>query len=258
MAKLNEIIGAEEHKKSAINILLQDTAKSFSKPERYVGYTERFEPKAVDENGNSESVDVTDKEVEATVKTELLFLADQIGDIFNITLSKEETNASGNAKANLIIDGEDYGSYSAISFLALGKMLVRLREIYDKIPLRDTAKRWEQIQSNERSERWQSNTESKDKLKKMLRFQQFNDLTGKHDFKIEKWTDDVPIGKVHRTYFSGATDVHTKAMLLQRIDKIIVAVDNARIRANQCEAVQVKLMDRLFDYLHKDLFSAKS
>lgn len=258
MTKLSQIIGAYENKKSTINVVLQDTKKSFSKPERYSGHNESFVPFSVGEDGQTEQVDTTNKPVETTVKTELKFLAEQVSSVFDLALAKEETNSSGRAVSELKINGISFGSYSATTYLALGKMLVQLRDTYNAIPLRDTTKNWSKYESTDKSEKWISEAEAKLRTKKKLVFRQFDDPSGKHPFQVKEYTEDVNIGKVSKIYISGAIDVHGKAMLLQRIDEIIVAVDDARIRANECEAVKVSLTAGLFDYIHKDLFSAES
>lgn len=253
MAILHEVIGAFESKKSTINTIIADTKKSFSKTEKYQGHVETFIPLSEGENGVQEIVETTSKNVETTVKTELLYLQENLAGIIDLALSREETNSSGKATSELVVNGVSFGTYSATTYLCLLDSLRKLRELYNNIPLRDTAKSWT---LNENTNKWQtfvSDAESRIRTKKKLVFKQFDDPTGKHAPQIKEWTEDVPIGKMNKIHFSGGIDVSLKANILQKIDELISAAENARIRANQCEAVQVKLMNKVFDYIHKDL-----
>lgn len=254
MTKLAQGIAVLEAKKGASNSIFLDTEKTFSKPEKFTGFHEEFYPLSEGENGKVEKVDTSSKEVETTVIEQVEFLQKHVGEVWNLVLSKEETNSSGNAKADLIVDGVNFGVYSATTFLALKSQLTQLRNLYKNIPLRDTAKTW--MPDKNRKNIYKTSEDRRIRTAKKTNYKTFPDSTGKFPDQIKEWNEDVPIGTIGKVHYSGAISAMEKGELLSRIDQLISAVDDARVRANDCEFVKVELHNKLFDFIHKGLNSA--
>jgi hypothetical protein len=188
-------------------------------------------------------------EVVTTVKEKLNYAKTAVIKAIDATLSKEETNASGEAKAALEVDGTLFGEFSAISLLALEKYLVNIRDEYKDIPTLDPAKTWV------------SETASGKGLKIAGPFEAFRSMkekkviqlaaaTEKHPEQVQLDMVDVQVGKYETTYYSGRLTPGEKSTLLDKIDRLILAVKQAKQAANQAQVIQVNVGKALFDYIH--------
>lgn len=249
MTKLAQGIAVLEAKKGVGNSIILDTEKTFSKNEKFNGFKETFSPFTEKEDGTSEKVDETSKEVETTVPEQLDYFRKYVGEVWDLILSKEETNSGGQAKADLIVEGVNLGTYSATTYLALKAQLTQLRKLYQGIPLRDTSKVW--MPSNNGANIFRTTEDSKIRTKKKTNYQSFPDSTGKFPDQIKEYNEDVPIGTMKKVYFSGAISAIEKGELLSRIDTLIASVDDARVRANECEFIKVDLISKIFNFIHK-------
>ena len=98
--KLHEILAVEQDRKNRANIVIGETKKPFTK------HTTDFEglvKKYVPTEENAEEIPDETKEISLTVKEALDRALIPVAVAINATLSKEETNASGKAKAELIV-----------------------------------------------------------------------------------------------------------------------------------------------------------
>ena len=73
--------------------------------------------------------------------------------------------------------------------------------------------------------------------------------TKEHPAQIEKWADDVKIGRITDTTWCSMYSPAEKSALIGRIQELLAAVKQARQRANCQEVVDVKIANSLVQYI---------
>ena len=76
------------------------------------------------------------------------------------------------------------------------------------------------------------------------------EATKEHPAQIDKWTEDVKVGRYLVHTNSGMITPATKAEILGRLDKLAQAAKQARMRANTAEVVQWKVGKTLMDFIN--------
>jgi hypothetical protein len=189
------------------------------------------------------------KEVVTTVKEKLDYTKGAVIKAIDATLSKEETNASNTANAELEVNGVKFGTWSATSLLALEKYLVRIRDLYKNIPTFDPSRSWSRETTSGR-DMYQSNLDVKYRTVKKQKVLTLAQATDKHPAQAQVIMDEVQVGKYDTLYFTGRVSPAEKSDLLTRVDDLVLAVKQAREKANQTQVKQVKLGEALFNYIH--------
>ena len=75
------------------------------------------------------------------------------------------------------------------------------------------------------------------------------EATEKHPAQVEVYYEDIPVGYWTTVKFSGALPAKRVSTLLERVEKLQQAVKFAREEANNAEAVDKHVGDRVFGYL---------
>jgi hypothetical protein len=96
-----------------------------------------------------------------TVPEKLAYVQGALSKGIDATLSMEETNSSGNAKAELSVNGTPFGTFSATSLLAMEKWLDSVLELYKSIPTLDPTKAWTKDATAGRKGEYKSAEETK-------------------------------------------------------------------------------------------------
>ncbi len=214
--------------------------------EGFIKIYEAFDEEASNTNNKDE------KNVVTTVSSKILYIKDAISEGLRAQLSKEETNSSGNAKSKLMVNGTDFGTLSATSLLALEKEMVLIRKVYSVIPTLDPAKEWEPDKMAE-EDMFKTSPHKTFRTSKIEDFKTIVQPTKEHPAQIAKMVKDVTVGHYLTTYKSGKISPLMKSKMLKRIDDIILAVKQARSKANQAEVVETNIGSDLIDYINKDL-----
>ena len=248
MGMLHQLLSCEgDLAQQSRNILDVECLNTFTKKEDlFDGVLKNYV--SFDQNG--EQIPPEKKELVTTVAEKLDYAKDAMIKAIDATISKEETNASGTAKAPLMLDdGTDFGTLSATSLIALEKYLVRIREVYKAIPTVDPARSWTKDATQARAiyvapvETKFRSVEKLDVITKAVATDKFPAQT-----ELVKYV--VQVGKYETTYSTGRLQPIEKSNLLTKIDTLIQAVKQARQQANQAQVVNVKLGDKVFTYIN--------
>jgi len=200
-------------------------------------------------NEGEELIPPETKEVVTTVKEKLDYVKESVIRSLDATISKEETNASGEAKAELVVKGVSFGTFAATTYIALERFLTRIREQYKAIPTLDPARAWETEKQSGRN-LYQASPEVKYRTVKKTKVITLAPPTDKHPAQTQLVQDEVQVGKYDTTYTSGRLSPGEKFTLLSNIDELILAVKQAKEMANQAEAKQIKLGEAIFSFIH--------
>lgn len=245
--KLHELLAVEQDRKHKATKAIGEANSTFTKKTPYFdGMVKRYV--AMEED--SEQIPDEVKGIVTTVKQKLdETLADVIQGL-DAVISKEETNCSNVAKAELLVNGESLGTFSATSLLALESQLSKVRELYAEIPVLDPTNKWifdaqEGVYKTEPEVKFRSVKRPKVIVK--------YEATKEHPAQTELLYLDFQIGKYETVYTSGRIPVTQKNELLRRIDNLIEAVKVARSKANSVDVNNIKIGKKLFDFIHKDI-----
>jgi hypothetical protein len=201
----------------------------------------------VSKEADSELVPPEGKEVISTVQEQLGYIAESFVKALDATVSKEQTNSSGNAKASLLIGTTEF-SLSATSLLAMEKYLTKYRDLCKVIPSLDESKVWSKDDSTTRAIKKTDKQLTYRSMKRKVPLV-LSQATEKFPAQVQIQEIDVQVGAYEQTLYSGRITSLEKSNLLAKIDSLLLAVKTAREEANQTEAVQIKIGQVIIDYL---------
>lgn len=243
MARLNQIIAVEKGVKSRSFQELTDAHQTLQKPALLTGIARTYRPK--DDEGEQlppESTKVQIRAEEIIQQTAAILTR-----LFDITATKDWTN--GAARADVVVDGQTLLAQVPVTYLLfLEKQLVDLHTFVKKLPTLDAAETWNFDAS---ADCWATEPVQTVKTKKIPRNHIKAEATDKHPAQVEIFHEDVVVGYWRTVKFSGALPARRVSELLDRVEKLQQAVKFAREEANNTEAVDQKVGDKVFQFLFR-------
>jgi hypothetical protein len=248
MAKLHELLAVESDLEGKYKRITGETRKTFKdRPAHFIGSIRTYHP-----FDDDDKVDYPEEyqALATTVEERLDYTAKAIEPYFDALLQKESTNQV--AKADLVVDGEEIAKDLPATFLlGMESRLKYLRGVYEQIPTLPVSVDWEKDASWGKNVYRMTHPEEKLKTVKQFKSQVLYEATEHHPAQIEKWDENVAVGKFVKRIWSGAISSAEKAELLGRIDKLITAVKKARQRANTAEVVKNQVGKDIMDFIHR-------
>lgn len=243
---LHQLLAVKDDLEKKAQMILNETETTFTKrQDHFDGVRKNYVPK--EEGG--EQLPSEAKEIVTTVADKLDYTKQSVIKAIDARLSLEETNASGTANAEVVLeDGTVFGTFSSISLLALEDSLSKIRAVYKNIPTLDPAQVWNSDPTQKNV--YRTNEEVKFRVIKRNEPLVLYPATDKHPAQTQVVTNDVQVGRWVSTSFSGRISPLEKSNLLQRVDDLIIAVKKAKAKANQVQAIQVKVGEKLFNYIN--------
>lgn len=239
--KLFQLVVIEAEVKGAVEKLKSETMKLFKSGGHFEGLSKEYKP--LSENGDP--LPREDKQVVTTVPARLDWTRKPFVALFDYEVSRDATNQI--AKADVIVNGEVIAkSVPASSLLTFEKQLRSVREYYDAIPTLDLATKWEPAAQESL---WQSGPDLSYRYRKESSAVVLYPATKEHPAQVKEVTNDVHVGTFKLMSFSGKVHPRDKADCLTRIDQLIEAVKDARMRANDIGVIDVKIGDAFFNFI---------
>lgn len=246
--KLHELLAVEQDRKHKANQALGEAKKTFTKNDpHFDGMLKHY----VSFEEDADQVPDETKEIVTTVKQKLDECMKILVASIDASISKEETNAAGVAKAELKIDNQSFGEFSATSLLALEGHLNRLQDLYASLPVLDQTRKWDfDVQTNVFRTPEEVKFRSVKRPKVVVKYE----ATKEHPAQTELLNLDIQVGKYETTYFSGKVTASQKKEMLDRIGKLLEATKIARSKANNAQVKNTKIAEEIFNYIHQDVF----
>lgn len=252
--KLHELLAALNDSEARSNMVQSEASDTFSKKANHFIGSEKtlkmFDEKDAHlEGANAQSVELT-----TTVGAKLKYIQRDIARWWDAFLQKEATNQD--ARADLVVGEVKIASdLPAAFFLGMEKELKSLRKVYEAIPTLQPGVRWERdpnltAQDNSGGVYRSATPLKKLKTKQSIEHKVLVPGDQHHPAQVEKWTEQVPVGEFTEETFSGMVTPAEKSGMLQRITKLITAVRQARMRANNTEVKKLAVGKSLFKYIH--------
>ena len=245
--KLHEILAVEGDLEKVAGNIIAEAKNTFNKKANLfmgtIKTAEMFE----------DGVPVPTPEIirrEETVPSKLGYVGKAVSRWLDVVYQKECANQT--ASADLIVDGLTLGKSLPSTFLlGLETKVKRLRDMYIEMPTLQPGINWKEAPDEGKDvfrteapmERFITNKQVKSTV--------LYEATKEHPAQIDKWTEDVKVGRylVHTT--SGMITPARKSEILDRLDKLAQAAKAARMRANTEEVlVSHKIGKTLMDYIN--------
>jgi hypothetical protein len=244
--KLHELLAVEQDRKNKATEAIGEAKKVFTKNDPFFdGMVKKY----IAFEDDTEQIPDETKEIGKTVKQQLEDAQAAVISAIDATVSKEETNCSNTAKAELKVDNVVFGTFSATTLLALESQLNKILDLYQAIPVLDTTKKWQfdaQIGVYKTEE---VKFRSVKRPKVIVKYE----ATDKHPAQTELLSLDFQVGKYETTYLSGKISVVQKNEMVKRIERMLEAVKIARSKANNTEVIKADLGKKIFDFIQKDI-----
>lgn len=207
------------------------------------GIARTYQPK--DEEG--EQLPPESTKVQVRSEDVLRHVSATLTRLFDVTAIKDATNCV--AKANVVVDKQTLLTDVPVSYLLfLEKQLTDLHAFIKKLPVLDAAETWN---FNDSADCWSTEPVRTLRTKKVPRNHVKAEATEKDPAQVEVYYEDVTIGYWTTVKFSGALPAKRVSELLDRVEKLQHAVKFAREEANNAEAVDRKVGDKIFGYLFR-------
>lgn len=227
--KLNQIIAIEKGVKSRASQSVNENYKLIQKPELFSGFDKKYQPK--DEEG--EKLPNENKFVQYQGQVVLQQLQKSMTDLFEVTARKDWTNMV--AKADVVVDGNTVIQGAPVTFLLfLEKSLTDLRTFVSNLPTLDPAEDWS-VDAN--SGLYKTAPVSTHRTKKVQKPLVMFPATPEHPAQTQMVTEDIIAGFWTTVKLSGAVAKPQVAAYLEKIEKLIKSVKEAREEANMTQEV---------------------
>lgn len=240
--KLNQVIAIEKGVKSRAYAVISELVKTIQKAELFNGVARTYQPKTED----GETLPPERKHVQFNVKDILGSLRLSQSDLYDTTAQKDIANTA--ARANVLVDGDEVlPELPVTTLLFLEKQLTDLRTFVDALPVLDSSEAWEYDPNSGLQKAVPVQTA---RTKKEQRALVLYPATDKHPAQTQMVTEDVPAGIWTTVRQSGAMPKPQKEIIANRVEKLLIAVKEARERANDIDAsAKPQIGARVFNYL---------
>lgn len=242
MAKLNQIIAIEKGVKSRVYGELTNLFKTIQKGDLFNGISRSYQK--LDDEG--EDLPAEKKKVQLTASDALKRTESIVSELMDVTARKDWSNNT--ATADLVVDGETLVSDVPVTFLLfLEKQLTDIRKFVDTLPTLDSSEDWNQ---DANSGLFKTPPTATHRTKKVAKPIVLYDATEHHPAQTQMVNEDVLVGHWHTVKESGALPAPRKQELIDKVEKLINAVKQAREEANSSEEVKApNVGEAIFGYL---------
>jgi len=253
---LNTALGLRESKESVAKNAIQDNLNKFKKNQGIF----KGERKTFNARPGCPDIETQRSHVltESTVMEQLAYMQETLEGFMKIAFSAERTNASGNAKAELIVDNVNWGEFTSLELLRLKTFLDNhnLRNVYATIPVRSGKELWAPTRDEDYSnkedifETVMMRGETRTTHKESYILDDPNPNADKRPPQVAQKTTLVITGDTTSQKFSGEMTKPQRADILGRYDILKEAVKMALSVANNTDVIESNLGEKVFDFLH--------
>jgi hypothetical protein len=224
MTKLNQIIAIEKGVKSRVVSEIDLLDKAIQKPDLFNGFSKEYKKR--DEDGDD--LPSEKKRVQYNVEQVLRSVARLSSELFEVAARRDWTNML--ACANVSIDGKVLIEAAPVSYLLfLEKQIIDLRTFVGRLPVLDETEAWVK---DANSGLYRTEATQTHRTKKTQKAIVLYPATPEHPAQTQLIAEDVIAGFWHQTKQSGAIPKVERSALLERIEKLLRAVKEAREEAN--------------------------
>ncbi len=257
--KLNTLLAVTDQLAPSFKQGISDTGKFFSKNQgAFKGIKKTYSAldNTIDDPSKRGVINVV-----TTVEEKLNWLEESSRLYIDALFSQEATNATGAARANLVVNGTDFGSMSTLELMRLKGILEsqEFTNLYVNIPVREETKTWTATTDENYSLRkiFQDDlvigdNHTTEKESYILRDPNLDGNSSRsYTPQIGVKTGIVKLGTYTSQQFTGEASHRERAEILRRLTVLKTAVVAALKQANDVEAIPSEMnSNKLFSFLH--------
>lgn len=242
MTRLNQIIAVEKGVKSKATRVETDLYHALEKKQLFSGLSRVYTPKD-DEDGDK--LPSEHQVVQFKSEDVLKELSKSLTRVMDVTATKDAANTQ--AKADVKVDGQVVLSDVPVTTLMfLEKELEKLTAFVGRMPVLDPTQTWSY--DSTRGVHVSDPVETV-RTKKVPRNHVLYHATKEHPAQVTAYNEDVLVGTWKKVEFSGALPADRLKSIHSRIDKLRTGVKFAREEANGIEVNDVKIGEKVLDFL---------
>lgn len=243
MAKrLNQLVAQEKDLKKSVENIISKEHHATEKKELTMGFTKTFSPK--DEESDFDIPPET-KVVQVRVKESLETATKELKKLLDFEATKDSTNTG--ARADVVVDGEVLlKDVPATTLIFLEKQLGLHRTFIQKMAELPEDETWFLDPNSGLYKSPEIKTVRTAKLPKPIVLYPHSE---NHPAQTQMVTEDKIVGHYNTQKMSGAIPRSEKQELLERVEKLIVAVKEAREEANMAEVKELKVGEAISKFL---------
>ncbi len=246
MGKLHQLLAVESDLEGNYKRICEETKKVFSKPALFTGFIRKLV--MFDDQDTNEYPDEI-LTMTTTVKKRLDYTGKSISSYLDALYQKEATNQE--ACADLVVSGITIGKDLPATFLlGLESRLKYIRSIYETMPTLAAGFEWKPSEDKGEGVWDMAHPEEKLKTKMMWQHQVLVEPTEQHRAEIEKWEEQVPVGKFVKFLWCSMITSNHKSEILARIDALIQATKKARQEANTQVIVSGHVGNNIINFIN--------
>jgi hypothetical protein len=240
--KLHQLLAAHKATKATSYSRLSELHALIKKPALFEGFSRVY--KVLNDDGDI--LPSEKKQAQRSVAETLTTLRRVMSEPLDGILLIESTNMV--AKADIVVDGTVVAKdVPATVLLALEKQVTDLETFFTALPILDEAEVWHTDAASGLMRTFPSETRSTRKVETPL---VLYEATPQHPAQTKTVTTDIMVGTWHLTRLSGAISRVDREALVERAQKLGIAIKIARAEANGAEVVaRTPIAASLFDFL---------
>lgn len=244
--KLHEILAVENDLEKVATNVVEEAKNTFNKKANlFQGQVKTAEMFDADTAVPAPEV----IKLEETVPSKLRYVGKAVARWLDVVLQKEKTNQ--HAVADLIVDGTVLAANVPATFLlGLENKVKRLRDMYLSVPTLQPGIRWEATPDQGEDVYATADPIERFITSKQIKSTVLYEATKEHPAQIDKWSEDVKIGRYLIQATSGMITPARKSEILDRLDRLGQAAKAARMRANAAEVQKETIGQTLMDYIN--------
>lgn len=246
MTKLHELLAAEKTPTGAWNTMLEETLRKFKNPESYFfGHSKSLSMiEASPANEAEEAKAREEKPVASSVHDTLEYALGLFAKAEDLQYRKNATNRIATAsvmwKGSVLLK-----DLPVDELLGLEARIQKIRGLIEAAPTLDASKHWVKAEALG-AHVWElREAERTTKTEKVVVPIIMAPATDKHPAQVQAVQKDNIIGTYSTMKRSGACTTVQKADAMTLIDELLVEIKQARMRANETEAVSGSIADTL-------------
>ncbi len=257
--KLNVLLGKTDYLAASYSTMLKEYSKYFKNSQgAFIGEKKTYTPREGTVDDPSKRKNVL---IQTTVKEKIDWMEDTSKEYIDALFSVEKTNASGEAKADLVVDGETWGNYTSLELLRL-KSLVEstdIKNVIENMPVRSDSNNWTKTENDMYVGREIYETDmvagvEKTTLKEsyVLEDPNISKLkdSGAYTPQVAVKNITQELGDYTHQIFSGETTQRKKAEALRRRSILLAAIVEALKKCNEVDVIESDLnAKKIFGYL---------
>lgn len=259
--KLNVLLALTDQLRVKYKNMVADYTKFFMKSQgSFKGEKRTYEPReGIVDDPSKRGI----TRVATTMEEKIQYFVDESKEFIDALFSQECTNATGFAKAKLVVEGEEWGEFTSLELLRLKTILEssdlgNIETMISLIPVRSDSEVWERSKNEDYQGRDIYETVQVSGTAKTTRKEEYiledpniSKIKGE-GYRPAVSSRDliIELGDYTKQNFSGEWSHQQRALVLKRRGELRKAITVALKKANECESVKSDLTaERIFGYI---------